>query len=844
MHEEPTATLISPAPGHIIERPRLTTLLEDSGARVILLVAPAGYGKTTLARQWAARQSGPVAWYRTTRASGDVTALAVGLDNVLAAAASPGRRDPNRIAAIASVNPHPTPLANALVSVYGESTQEVLLVVDEYEAAGTDEADELLGRLVDGLSIRFLVTSRHRPAWLAPRFTVYGEGLEVGLDELAMTDDEALAVLSRSRAPGDRERVLETAKGWPAVIGLAAMRAARDLPKRALAPRMLYDFLAGELLDSAPAGMRKGLALLAAASIGDVLTAELVLGEGAGSTVEEARRRGLVQLEDDGSLALHPLLRDLLLNDLDARSASGRDELVGQLLPLIDAARWDEALAASEALKERDFVSTALQRALPDLVRAGRVATLRRWAAVARAAGIDEGLADYAEAEVALRDADFNRAIALGEKAAARLSGDQAARAHLVAGRAANLTDRSARATRNFEAAERLADSPVSKAAALWGRFTQAVDDEREDAEELLDAFKASPDASLDKLMRTAVGEIRIGLLEGGLAEHLDAAEPALRLVGPGADPFSCSSLLNAYAAALSFLGRYEEALENAERQLAIAAEHELEFVGRHALVSKTHALIGRRYVARAERCLSELEQRLRCDADAFLDANRRIERARLQITVGDLEGAHGSLFHEPDRRLSCGTHGAYLALRSLVFAGLGRKREAAACIARAVKVSRFVHSRALTVVATCVIQGGEATDQALADLLGVGALDAVVLGCRGSREFAQRFAEDERRREALATLLAQSNDYALARRIGIGIPRSARRSVALSPRELEIHELIAQGRKNREIAELLFIGESTAKLHVRHIFEKLGVRSRVEAARVWQAARDREEAS
>ena len=39
---------------HIIERPRLTRLLDATPARVVMLVAPAGYGKTTLARQWLA----------------------------------------------------------------------------------------------------------------------------------------------------------------------------------------------------------------------------------------------------------------------------------------------------------------------------------------------------------------------------------------------------------------------------------------------------------------------------------------------------------------------------------------------------------------------------------------------------------------------------------------------------------------------------------------------------------------------------------------------------------------------------------------------------------------------
>src|SRR6201987_1051598 len=105
----------SPALDHIIERPRLITRLkEGGGARISVLAAPAGYGKTTLARQWSECQEGTVAWYRTTRASGDVALLAVQLDDLLASIAPELPREPGRVAAIASVNPSAKPLGRAI----------------------------------------------------------------------------------------------------------------------------------------------------------------------------------------------------------------------------------------------------------------------------------------------------------------------------------------------------------------------------------------------------------------------------------------------------------------------------------------------------------------------------------------------------------------------------------------------------------------------------------------------------------------------------------------------------------------------------------------------------------
>ena len=52
-----------------------------------------------------------------------------------------------------------------------------------------------------------------------------------------------------------------------------------------------------------------------------------------------------------------------------------------------------------------------------------------------------------------------------------------------------------------------------------------------------------------------------------------------------------------------------------------------------------------------------------------------------------------------------------------------------------------------------------------------------------------------------------------------------------LTPRERDVHALLITGLTNRQIAEALFLSEKTVKVHVRHIYDKLGVRSRIAVA-------------
>jgi DNA-binding NarL/FixJ family response regulator len=65
------------------------------------------------------------------------------------------------------------------------------------------------------------------------------------------------------------------------------------------------------------------------------------------------------------------------------------------------------------------------------------------------------------------------------------------------------------------------------------------------------------------------------------------------------------------------------------------------------------------------------------------------------------------------------------------------------------------------------------------------------------------------------------------------GRVRATRHTAVLSPSELAVAELVAQGLSNPEIAERLFISRRTVETHISRMFGKLGLSSRVELA-VW----------
>jgi DNA-binding CsgD family transcriptional regulator len=64
------------------------------------------------------------------------------------------------------------------------------------------------------------------------------------------------------------------------------------------------------------------------------------------------------------------------------------------------------------------------------------------------------------------------------------------------------------------------------------------------------------------------------------------------------------------------------------------------------------------------------------------------------------------------------------------------------------------------------------------------------------------------------------------------------REGLGITPRELEILELIAQGLSNREIAGKLYVSENTVKTHSSRLFDKLGAKRRTQAVQIGKTAR------
>jgi ATP/maltotriose-dependent transcriptional regulator MalT len=565
----------------IIKRSRLTRLLDAAEARVIVLVAPAGYGKTTLAEQWL--EGRPAVWYRANPSASDVAALSNSLADALAPVVPNVRR---RLDAWLKATGNPEANALAAARILAEEVRgwpdDAWLVIDDFHLIEEDDATRaLFARFEAESAINLLITARRRPSWTSARRLLYGEILEVGASALAMTADEADAVLQAATAaspPG----LVALAEGWPAVIGLAALAGQTNAPPDTVVPKALYDFFAEELFQTAAPDVRRDLCLLAPAAKVDRPLARHVLGDEHGDcVVEESARLGFFAGTPADSFTIHPLLRDFLLTKAKEYDESARLSAVGLIVGYwLSQHAWDDAFVAISDGGRPDLVPVLVEASLDDIVESGRTASLRRWITVADDHEISSPLLYLAQAEIAYREGLNARAELLALQAAEQLDPSVRfyARAYLRAGRAAHFIDRGEEALAHFVRARETSTDTGTRREALWGSFVTAVDIEDPRMGDFLAEYERAATDEVDDVVRGATGRLSLEYRFGSVYAAIHGARRFVSLISDVKNPLIRTAFWNVYGWAFVLGGRYSEAFLPAEALVTDAKEYSVAF--------------------------------------------------------------------------------------------------------------------------------------------------------------------------------------------------------------------------------------------------------------------------
>jgi ATP/maltotriose-dependent transcriptional regulator MalT len=381
-----------------VERSDLVALLDRSAARLVLIAAPAGYGKTTLLAQWCSRPAtaGSFAWVSLGQEDNDPTALWRLVAHALHRAC-PAVDAQNLLRPLEGRLPDVTGVfLPALVNALAALPEPVTVVLDDYhlitEPACHDQLDFLLLRLPS--QARLVVSSRADPPLPVARLRARGDLTEIRMAELRLAPREATAVihdLSGVQLGQDELHDLaERTEGWPAGVYLAALSLrGRDDPGDFVrqftgSHRYVGDFLAAEVINRQPAHTRQFL--LHTAVLGRFNASLCAAVTGAASTQEilddlVARNLFVVPLDDRREwFRYHHLFAEALQNAL-ARTEPGVVPALHQR-----ASAWHRRWGSAEEAVEHALAAGDLDTAVSLIAEhwyacmdAGRIATVRAW---------------------------------------------------------------------------------------------------------------------------------------------------------------------------------------------------------------------------------------------------------------------------------------------------------------------------------------------------------------------------------------------------------------------------------------------------------------------------------
>lgn len=818
----------------IIERPRLTRLLDESPARIKMLIAPAGYGKTTLARQWltAGRQS---TWCVCGRQSQDIAALTASIVEAMnAVVPGVGDRAEQRVRMAEDPARDVDSLAALLIEDADDWPEDAWLVIDDYqELLGVPSAESFIAHLADSVSVPVLICSRERPSWATARRVLYEEILELSSDCLVLNSQEIEAVLGRNWI-GD-EATVHQAAGWPALIGLASLTSSTGEFDADL-PETLYSFFADEVYRALPEARRaqyREIALLP--TLDESVIREIYGEETRGEVLEHGRRAGIITPAARGDAwEIHPLFRQYLRSKTEESTDQTR-AFRRELVAAFSRQRaWDHAFAVAEPLLDLELLARIMENALDDLLQAGRSTTLKSWVQARTALGTHAPIDSIVSAELRFREGHYGEAQHLAVTASESSSGEIQARAYLIAGRAAHLASREEDALRFSQLAQAASEEPALRERAMWGELSAAVDMELPEAVDLLEQLRGrrrDPEHVINVVTKQMMLECRLGRVG-----DLDPARAAERHIELVKDPLVRCSFRNTLANSLALKGDYDECLAVSERLTADATQSRLEFVMPYAQGNEVLALAALRREGEALRLHAVAYESARRLRDEHARLNLEAILARIHFAASRYDEAAQALRSRSQTAIRS-MRGEYLATRALIAAANGDLAEAKSFAARADHTSRSVEVRVLSAGAKAVAatrSGDNLASTRIRELVlasGMsGNVDCLITIYRGCPEIVGSVF-DRPTYESLREVMTEHGDVDLANALQSLDDTRRLRPSTLSPREREVAQLIQRGLSNSEIAAALFISSSTAKVHVHHILEKLGLRSRVEIA-------------
>jgi LuxR family transcriptional regulator, maltose regulon positive regulatory protein len=373
----------------LVPRTALVERLLAATEPVVSVVAPPGYGKTTLLSQWVDRLGPRVAWVSCERADNDPVKL---WDDILTALSQVEPMPEGSRAMVAAMGGNLSAVPR-LVRILNEVVAPVVLVLDHLEVVTSPHAIASVTELAQQLppAWRLALASRDSLPLPLARMRVEGRVLEIKAKDLAMSADEAQALLREAGADIPVEQaddLVDRTEGWPAGLYLAALAIESGMPALGFTftgdDRFVEDYLRSELLGHLS---RTEVQFLARTSILDRMTGPLcdalVGGSSSALMLQHLEEHNLlvVPLDRRGEwYRYHHLFRELLQAELQRTAPELVDGLHSR------AATWYAAHGMPEAAIDHAALAGDTERAarivldvMQPVWAGGRVETVRSW---------------------------------------------------------------------------------------------------------------------------------------------------------------------------------------------------------------------------------------------------------------------------------------------------------------------------------------------------------------------------------------------------------------------------------------------------------------------------------